>query len=104
MLLCQLQQIEHPNDTGLSGVDGVILIVGGRCRTSKVVYLVDPLQTSIWLHDVVVDEQELRMIDERLNVADVTCLQVIDTYHLSALMKQTTAEVGADETGSSCHQ
>ena len=85
-------------------MDGVILIVDGRCRTSEVVYLIDPFQTGIWIHDVVVDEPKLRMIDERLDVADVTCLQVINTYHLSTLMEQTTAEVGADESGSSCHQ
>ena len=49
--------------------------------------------------DVVRHKLETRMIGQRMNIAEVTGLEIVDAYNPMTLFEKTVTKVGADESG-----
>jgi hypothetical protein len=96
------QAIDGPKQGGLHRLDGVVLVVGGRCGTRKVV---DPVDLELeGINHIVPDEFESGIANEMVNVRLATGEKIIQTDDIVSLFDKSVAEMGAEKPGSSGNQ
>jgi hypothetical protein len=85
----------------LGGLNGVVLIVDWRSRTSQVVDLID-------LHikregDVVANKFKIRIPHQMDDISLGPRIEIIDTEDIVSIPEETLAEMGTQKPSPSCH-
>ena len=92
------QAVDGPQNGSLHGLDRIVLVMGGRCRTGKVV---NPINLVLEVIDDIVTHQfKARIVDEMLDIDLSTGKKIIQTDDFVSLGDQAFAEVGTKESGS----
>jgi hypothetical protein len=95
----QPQHVHGPEDIGLGGLDGVVLIVNRGGGTGQVVDLVHLKEDG--LGDVVANHLKVAVRQEVFDILSPTGIEVVETDDLFSLIKEPLTEVRADKAGPS---
>lgn len=85
--LGQTQHVNGTHDIGLDGLDRIVLIVDGRCRTGQVIYLIHFQEYG--MDQVVPDQFKIGLSHEVPDVAFGPREEIIETKHVMAGINQT---------------
>ncbi len=96
--LGETEAVDRPDHGGLHGLDGVVLVVQGRCGTGQIVDAVDLELEGV--DDVMAHQFKAGIALEVLDVGLATGEEVVETDDFVTLTDQAVTEVGSEESGS----
>src|SRR3954467_374085 len=100
----ELQHVHSADDAGFHRSDRIALVVPRRGRTREIVNAVDiGIELERFAH-VMFNESEIRMIEQRPDVAHRSGEEVVDADHWIAALQQRIAKMRADEAGATRHE
>ena len=100
--LGEAEHVDSSHHTRLHSLDGVVLVVNGRCGAGQVIDLVH--FEKYWLRYIVSNELEVVIVEQAENVFSTPRIEIIQAENIVPAVQQTFAQMRADKARATSYQ